>query len=205
MTAPSTKRFIIIELNKQGHSNETTIRLLKTLRQMVSHHIKLFKEVGSTSDRSCSGRSKTFNVTRAKKIIKMQIKQNSKRSIRKIAQNLDISYTAVRSNVRKDLKLMPYKLQNFHDLTPNDMAVRVQRCKQLLQQFPAGTNSTIVIQRWEILRCASLWTLPSIVKTTVLLLQMSLLPVQVVETSERKFIPSLWWFEQPWLQAKNRH
>ncbi|PAV77562.1 hypothetical protein WR25_07176 [Diploscapter pachys] len=109
MAASSTKRFTIIEFNKRGHSNETTVRLFKTLRQVVSRRIKRFKEVGSTSDRLRSGRPRTFNVTRAKKLIKMRIKQNPKRSIRKMAQNLDISHRAARSIVRKDLKLEPYK------------------------------------------------------------------------------------------------
>ena len=111
---------------------------------MVSRHIKRFKEVGSTSDRPRSGRPKTFNVTRAKKLIRMRIKRNFKRLIQKMAQNLDISHTTARSIVRKDLKLKPYKFQNFYDLTPNDMVVRVQRCKQLLQRFSAGTHLTIV-------------------------------------------------------------
>ena len=84
------------------------------------------------------------------------------------------------------------------------MVVRVQRCKQLLQRFPADTFDYCV-QRWEILRCASLWKLPSTVKTTVLLLQMSLLPIQVVETLEGRLIPNLWWFEQSRLRTKNRH
>ena len=34
--------------------------------------------------------------------------------------------------------------QDVHDLTPNAMAVRVQRCKQLLRRFPASTHSTIL-------------------------------------------------------------
>ncbi len=40
---------------------------------------------------------------------------------------------------------------------------------------------------------------------TVSLLQMPLLPVQVVETSEGRLIPSPWRFEQPWLRTKNCH
>ncbi|PAV60343.1 hypothetical protein WR25_15451 [Diploscapter pachys] len=109
MAAPSTKRSTIIEFYKQKYSNEITARLLKTLRQVVSRHIKRFKEIGSTSDRPRSGHPKTFNVARAKKLIKLRIKQNPKRSIRKMVQNLDISHTAARSIVRKDLKLKPYK------------------------------------------------------------------------------------------------
>ncbi|PAV81788.1 hypothetical protein WR25_19358 [Diploscapter pachys] len=109
MAAPSTKRSTIIEFYKQKYSNEITTRLLKTLRQVVSRHIKLFKEVGSTSDRPRSDSSKTFNVTRAKKLIKMRIKRNFKRSIRKMTQNLDISRIVACSTVRKDLKLKPYK------------------------------------------------------------------------------------------------
>ncbi|PAV85122.1 hypothetical protein WR25_04537 [Diploscapter pachys] len=109
MAAPSIKRSTIIEFYKQKYSNEITARLLKTLRQVVSRHIKRFKEIGSTSDRSRSGRPKTFNVTRTKKLIRMRIKQNPKRSIRKVAQKLNTSHTAARSIVRKDHKLKPYK------------------------------------------------------------------------------------------------
>ena len=61
-----------------------------------------------------------------------------------MAKTLDINHTAARSIVIKDLKLKPYKFENFHDLTPNDMVVRVQRCKQLLQRLSAGTHLTIV-------------------------------------------------------------
>ncbi|PAV60115.1 hypothetical protein WR25_10287 [Diploscapter pachys] len=60
--------------------------------------------------------------------------------------------------------------QNVHDLTPKDMVVRVQRS----------------------MRNSSLWKLSSTVKTTVLLLQMSLLPIQVIETLEGRLIPSPW-------------
>ncbi|PAV55688.1 hypothetical protein WR25_03617 [Diploscapter pachys] len=56
-----------------------------------------------------------------------------------MAQNLGINHIAARSIVIKDLKL-----QNVHNPTPNNMVVRVQRCKQLLQRFSAGTHSTIV-------------------------------------------------------------
>ncbi|PAV80699.1 hypothetical protein WR25_03305 [Diploscapter pachys] len=109
MITPSAKRSIIIELHKQGYSNSKIARLLKTLRQVVSRQIKRFKKVGSTSDRPRSGRPKTFNVTRAKKLIRMRTKRNFKRLIQKMAQNLDISHTTARSIVRKDLKLKPHK------------------------------------------------------------------------------------------------
>ncbi|PAV92052.1 hypothetical protein WR25_22710 [Diploscapter pachys] len=108
MAAPSTRRFTTIELHKQEHSNAAIAQLLKTLRQVVSRHIKRFKEVGSTFDRPHSD-PKTFNVARTKRFIKMRIKQNSKKSIRKMAQTLDISHTAARSIVRKDLKFKSYK------------------------------------------------------------------------------------------------
>ena len=85
------------------------------------------------------------------------------------------------------------------------MVVRVQRCKQLLRRFSAGTHSTIVFNDekfFAVLHCGSFYQ-PS--KTTVLLLQMSLLPIQVVETLEGRLIPNLWWFEQSRLRTKNRH
>ncbi|PAV64048.1 hypothetical protein WR25_04951 [Diploscapter pachys] len=104
-----------IELKSRDEGNSTR-RVMNTVAATDPDAVNAFnvifdcrKEVGSTSDRPRSDRPKTFNVTRAKKLIRMRIKRNSKRSIRKMAQNLNISHTATRSIVRKDLKLKPYK------------------------------------------------------------------------------------------------
>ncbi|VDO84522.1 unnamed protein product, partial [Heligmosomoides polygyrus] len=67
-----------------------------------------------------------------------------RRSMREMAQELNISASSVRTIVRRKLNMCPYRIQGVGMLTERMKAQRLHRWRNLLKRFASGTHRTIV-------------------------------------------------------------
>ena len=117
------------------------VRLLNVPKQTVSKAVNRFKELGHDGRCPGSGRRRTVNASANCQIIRKRVKRNSRVSMRKIARETGIKRESVRQMAKRELNLMPYKLQKVQLLTDENKRVRLQRCRQLKRRAAA--------QRWE--------------------------------------------------------
>ena len=139
-----TRRMLILELKKQGNGVREIARTLKIAPSTVSDIIKRFEDSESVDDMPRSGRPRTSRTPKLIKVVRERIRRNPRRSMRKMARELQISEGSVRNIVKKDLRLRPYKLQKAHLLTKKNQQQRDQRCKALLKRLARGTHLKVV-------------------------------------------------------------
>jgi hypothetical protein len=106
--------------------------------------LKRLKETGSTQDKPRSGRPPTSSSKIIIKKVRDRIRQNPRRSMRKMANDLQIGRESLRKLCRDKLKLIPYKIQKAHILTDSMKKVRMERCKLLLKRFSSARHLGIV-------------------------------------------------------------
>lgn len=94
-------------------------------------------EHGTTEDLKRSGRPRSANTLRNRKLIRNRLARKSAISMRKVSRETGIKRDSVRLIVKNELGLKAYKLQKAQLLTDAMKKVRVQRCRLLLQR-PAG-------------------------------------------------------------------
>jgi inhibitor of nuclear factor kappa-B kinase subunit alpha len=140
-------RTAIVELYKAGKKTSEIIEDLKAQkvnRRLVQRTIKRFIETGDINDRPRSGRPKTKVVEKNIKIVRSRVRRNPKRSIRKMATDLNMSERSMRRIVKDVLHLKPYKMQEVQLLNTTAKRNRLQRCRALKKRFANGRHSNIV-------------------------------------------------------------
>ncbi|VDP54908.1 unnamed protein product [Heligmosomoides polygyrus] len=130
MVAAHPKRESIIGLHCAGFATKDIVKALSVLRRTVQRGLRLFEESGGTSDRRRSGRPCSAVTKRNKDIIGKRIKRSPQQSIRKMANDLNISEGSVRTIVHKKLNLRSYRLQKCQALSLKNKRTRVHRCKE---------------------------------------------------------------------------
>ena len=100
-----------------GVSNSMIIKQLKAPKSTVYNTVARFKELGDNKDRFRSGCPHTACTPKIIKAACERVRKNPKRSIRKMAQEMNISQKIIRTIVKTDLKLSPIKLKKLHQLT----------------------------------------------------------------------------------------
>ncbi|XP_076044989.1 uncharacterized protein LOC143027560 [Oratosquilla oratoria] len=73
------------------------------------------------------------------------MRRNPKRSIRKLAKDMNVSNTSMRTIVRKDLRLSPYKMRKRQFLTPLQKQKRLERAQILLRELKTDTAAQEII------------------------------------------------------------
>ncbi|KAI6650052.1 hypothetical protein LOD99_10524 [Oopsacas minuta] len=104
-------------------------------RKLIYRTIKRYKDTGSTSDRQRSGRPTSATTTQKRKVIRSRIQRNPQRSMRKMALELKISRESVRTIVKSDMGLFPYKKRKVHFISPQIKEKRLARSKALLARL----------------------------------------------------------------------
>ena len=137
----SNKRSAILELFRKEMRQCDIVRLLNVPKQTVSKAVIRFKELGHDGRRPGSGRRRTVNTSANRQIIRKRVKRNSRVSMRKFARETGMKRESVRQMAKRELNLMPYKLQKVQLLTDEKKRVRLQRCRQFKRRAAA--------QRWE--------------------------------------------------------
>ena len=125
------KREAIIEFFKSGMRQAEIAKRLGIHRRTVSRTIQRFEELGTSSDRPRKGRPRSSNSSEVRKKIKLRLDRNPRRSLRKVAKDININRESVRQIVKNVFKCKPYKLQKAHLLTDKMKEVRCKRAKAL--------------------------------------------------------------------------
>ncbi|KAI6660116.1 CRE-PTR-16 protein [Oopsacas minuta] len=131
-------RVAIVNLYLQGKSQSEILKILnfpKSRRKLKYRTINRYKDTGSTSDRQISGRPTSATTTQKRKVIGSRIQRNLQRSIRKMALKLKIPRESVRTIVKSDMGLFPYKKKKVHFIPAQIKEKRLARSKALLARF----------------------------------------------------------------------
>lgn len=139
------KREAIIELHRAGKKNSEIVKLIKAPRSTVYHTVKRFNELGNAADRPRSGRPRTARTPKLVNAVKARVRRNPKRSMRRMARDMDVSEKNMRNVVKTDLKLSPLKMQTCQHLTDIQKEKRLTRAKILLNKLKDGTDTDEVI------------------------------------------------------------
>ncbi|XP_076044978.1 uncharacterized protein LOC143027553 [Oratosquilla oratoria] len=140
-----SQREAIIELHRAGKTNSEIIKLLKVAKSTVYHVVNRFKELGTSEDRRRSGRPRTARTKKVVNAVRERMRRNPKRSIRKLAKDMNVSNTSMRTIVRKDLRLSPYKMRKRQFLTPLQKQKRLERAQILLRELKTDTAAQEII------------------------------------------------------------
>jgi len=100
-------------------------------RNEMWQSIQKFKETSSMCDTTRSGRP---SVLTEKKVLDIsdRMLQSPKKSIRKLSQQVGVSYGMAHTALKKHLCLHPYKITAVHELKTGDSAKQVEYCKWFL-------------------------------------------------------------------------
>ena len=137
-------RLAVVRLFNKGKSKAEISRLLNVPVSTVKRDIKRFNETWNNNDRPGRGRKKIANTATNQKKIKKLISKNPRLSTRKLAKSTEISRSTIRRILKHKLQLKPYKLKQAHLLNDEMKAIRVDRCKALLQRFSANSHRSIL-------------------------------------------------------------
>jgi transposase len=102
-------REVIIFHHKQRLSPGKIVKLTGLPRSSVYNTIARYKELGTSLDRSRSGRPTVLSSQKVKQRVKKLFKRNLQRSCRKVAKKMGISRETLRRYLKQKLKLKPFK------------------------------------------------------------------------------------------------
>ncbi|XGW14815.1 hypothetical protein V3C99_000802 [Haemonchus contortus] len=122
------------EIARTLHINDKTVRRIVARNRERGHHLSLPK----------SGRPRTVNVPRIRKVIKKRISRNDTVSMIKIASDLHISRRSVQNIVKCELDLHSYRFFRGQMLSEAAKKNRLKKCQKLLAAVRAGRLSDIV-------------------------------------------------------------
>ncbi|XP_031634454.1 uncharacterized protein LOC116347855 [Contarinia nasturtii] len=138
------KRQLILNLHKRGFRNIDIFRQLQNEQvcmTFIERTIKRYKERGTVDIQKKPGRKRSVRTKALIKQVKANIRRNRQRSVRKLAQEHNISRSSMRHVLKEDLNTTPFKKSCRHGLTTKNMQARKQKCKELLRRH---ANSNIV-------------------------------------------------------------
>lgn len=137
-------RAAIIALHLKGKRNVEIVRSLGVSKQLVSKAVNRYKEQGNNKDRQRSGRPRTANTPKHRKIIRERIRRNFRRSMRKIASDIGISPRTVGRICKSELGCKSLKLQKGQHMTDKVAEVRKKRCQALRRRHGANRHRKIL-------------------------------------------------------------
>ena len=141
----SDRRAAIIKLHRTGKTNSEIIKLLKAPKSTVCHTVNRFKELNSNEDRLQSSRPRNSRTSKVINAVRARIWRNPKRSIMKMAREMDVSEKTVRNIAKTVLRFSPIKLQTCNHLTNIQKETTLARAKILLNTIKSGTDTREVI------------------------------------------------------------
>ncbi|CAS00245.1 Protein CBG27438 [Caenorhabditis briggsae] len=109
MTAASPHRTLIVDFYKRGLSTGDISKRLGVHRNTVFATIRRFNQLGHLKDRTGRGRPRTVRTPAKVKAVREKVRRNAHRSMKKMSDDMDISYTSMRRIVRKELKMTSYR------------------------------------------------------------------------------------------------
>ncbi len=110
----------------------------------VYRTVRRLRDTGSIKDRPRSGRPRTARTKPRIKRVREKIRRKPQRSARKLAKAEKIDERSMRSLLKLDLHLKPYKKRKLHGLSAEQMTARHQKAKALLDRHGRESAKRIV-------------------------------------------------------------
>ena len=139
-------RSTIISLFMAGNSNGEIFRILKNQnvgRRLIHRTIQRFKDTGTVQDRPRTGRSRIIRTRNLKEKLRKRIARNPRRSIRKMAQDFQISDRSLRRVIHDDLGIKALRRKKVQMLTTAMQQKRVDRSRALLSRATPVLNNIL--------------------------------------------------------------
>uniref|UniRef100_A0A8R1I4N2 DNA endonuclease activator Ctp1 C-terminal domain-containing protein n=1 Tax=Caenorhabditis japonica TaxID=281687 RepID=A0A8R1I4N2_CAEJA len=130
--------------NGRGLGSAEIARRLQISSSTVRNVVAAIKKRGDASEVKKSGRPRSVNTRNTRAIIKKRIIRNDGLSLNRMASQLGIARSTVQSIVKNDLKLKSYKLRRGQYLSDKSKAMRLEKCRKLLQHFQVRRVSDVI-------------------------------------------------------------
>uniref|UniRef100_A0A7I4YUV8 Paired domain-containing protein n=1 Tax=Haemonchus contortus TaxID=6289 RepID=A0A7I4YUV8_HAECO len=124
----------VVEIARRLHINDRAVRRTVAQYRERGHHLPLPK----------SGRPRTVNVPRIRKVIKKRIACNDEVSMNQITSDFHISRTSVQNLVKCKLDLHSCRLFQGQMLSEAMKENRLEKCQKILTTVCAGRLSDII-------------------------------------------------------------
>lgn len=108
--------------------------------QLIWAWVKKFRKTGSVQNKPRAGPSTSVTSPENAELVRREILQNPRKSIRKIAASTGVKKTSVHKIIRKQLKFHPYKLQVTQQLKEDDFIKRKNYAEVILERFSTPTR-----------------------------------------------------------------
>uniref|UniRef100_A0A8R1ESP7 AATF-Che1 domain-containing protein n=1 Tax=Caenorhabditis japonica TaxID=281687 RepID=A0A8R1ESP7_CAEJA len=128
----------------RGLGSAEIARRLQISSSTVRNVVAAIKKRGDASEVKKSGRPRSVNTRNTRAIIKKRIIRNDGLSLNRMASQLGIARSTVQSIVKNDLKLKSYKLRRGQYLSDKSKAMRLEKCRKLLQHFQVRRVSDVI-------------------------------------------------------------
>ena len=135
----------IIELHKAGIAIKKIINLSKVPKSTVYDAVARYKKLGNAKDRPRSGCPRSALTKENIKAVQERIRRNPKRSMRKMANQMKMDPKSMRTIVKTNLKLSPFKLRKSQHLTVLQKKKRVNRSRLLLNLMKSGMREEKIV------------------------------------------------------------
>uniref|UniRef100_A0A8R1HI50 G_PROTEIN_RECEP_F1_2 domain-containing protein n=1 Tax=Caenorhabditis japonica TaxID=281687 RepID=A0A8R1HI50_CAEJA len=132
------------EREQRGLGSAEIARRLQISSSTVRNVVAAIKKRGDASEVKKSGRPRSVNTRNTRAIIKKRIIRNDGLSLNRMASQLGIARSTVQSIVKNDLKLKSYKLRRGQYLSDKSKAMRLEKCRKLLQHFQVRRVSDVI-------------------------------------------------------------
>uniref|UniRef100_A0A8R1IPT1 Uncharacterized protein n=1 Tax=Caenorhabditis japonica TaxID=281687 RepID=A0A8R1IPT1_CAEJA len=129
---------------ERGLGSAEIARRLQISSSTVRNVVAAIKKRGDASEVKKSGRPRSVNTRNTRAIIKKRIIRNDGLSLNRMASQLGIARSTVQSIVKNDLKLKSYKLRRGQYLSDKSKAMRLEKCRKLLQHFQVRRVSDVI-------------------------------------------------------------
>uniref|UniRef100_A0A8R1E6L1 SH3 domain-containing protein n=1 Tax=Caenorhabditis japonica TaxID=281687 RepID=A0A8R1E6L1_CAEJA len=136
--------FNLDEDGKRGLGSAEIARRLQISSSTVRNVVAAIKKRGDASEVKKSGRPRSVNTRNTRAIIKKRIIRNDGLSLNRMASQLGIARSTIQSIVKNDLKLKSYKLRRGQYLSDKSKAMRLEKCRKLLQHFQVRRVSDVI-------------------------------------------------------------
>jgi hypothetical protein len=104
------------------------------LAQKVYKCVNMFLETGSVLRKKGSGQP-TKRTAQNIEEVKQKIAESPNKSIRRLAQETNLSFGTVQLILKKDLQFFPYRVSVVHEIKPLDFPKRVDYCQWFLNHL----------------------------------------------------------------------
>ena len=142
--AEITKRAQIAAPMQAGHSVRSVPKQLGFAIKTANKIMKCLKETVTVSMKFMSGRTRHVRSKMLVDIVHKMVFRNPRRSMRKLARDLDFSPKMIRRIINDDFSIKPYMMQRRHLISAASKEKRLHRAQKILEEIRSAGNKVFL-------------------------------------------------------------